>query len=215
MTEQVPPSSNTVNGPVAGNSVQAGMIQGGVHFYLNQPALEPPLPLIQAPAVPPVRQGPRKRVLLAKFLGRWLWALLPLGLISGAVAGLGNLLAGPGPLPPRLLADLIVLPVAGLVLWVWSMAADRRFRDLLTLGLDKLTPQRVAGLTDRQLTVFAVCAAVFCVLGFGQEMLPPDPLRPRPDGHMAVVFLALLALLAFRQLRHRKKCAPAHTRLPG
>ncbi|GAA2780489.1 hypothetical protein [Crossiella cryophila] len=204
MTEQSP---NTINGPVTGNSVQAGAIHGGVHFHLNHAA--PPEPELEVTFVPPpplppkVRQGPRKRVLAAKFLGRWFLALLPVLLISSIVGGVGNQVTGFGPLPLRLLADLGLLLFVVLALWVWSMAATRRFRDLVTLVLDKITSHRIMSLTKVQLTVFTWTAAAMCVGGLIRESLPPDPTRPPVDGHMAVVFCGLLSLLLLRQLRRR------------
>ncbi|MBP2473378.1 magnesium-transporting ATPase (P-type) [Crossiella equi] len=208
-------TDNSISGDVHGNTVQAGEIHGGVHFHVTHHAAEPPLPgtvpgFAPLPAALPrptpvaVRTGPTRKARAARFVGRWFLALLPVLLVAFAVSGLGNLIAGPRPLPLRMAAGLVVVPVLVLGLWVWGRATGTGFREAVTRALDLLTPRRLTGLPARNLWWVTVVCAILAVAVVVVEAGPPEPGQPVRDAHPAVLFVLVFGALAWRQwLRHK------------
>jgi hypothetical protein len=205
-TGPLPTTANHQTGPVNAPTVQAGTINGDVHFHAAPPPpVHAPRPLyVPGPTHVPMPPLTRRPSPAGVFLRKWLPALLVpmvMGLVVGAIVdsavGLGREV-----LPIRLLGIAIVLGTTFLVLFVVS-----KFASITVDGVvERCTPKVLAAVSTAGLWWWlAVLIALGCT-GISQSMPIPagDPRGKGASGALSAFIVLAIMVVALLVRRRRR-----------
>jgi hypothetical protein len=173
----VPPRvENDLSGTVSGNSVQAGSISGGVHFYVAESAGV-------SSAVPQKKRTSTVARVWRIFWG-WVVLLVLLFLISGLLSYVINISIGRGSWVMNLAVDLFLLCAAVLVLAAaWKRIAVQPVSFLVHVGssVDRCTPACVKETSTPTLYIVGVLDGFFLLATFAiqEEVRASRPRRAR------------------------------------
>jgi hypothetical protein len=187
-----PHIQNTIHGPVTGPTVQAGIVHGGVHYNVIQPAI-----------------GRRRRSPGWGWLWTWLLPVLPQLIVCATIGSLIDAaIPATAPFAAKLLLDLILLAIGALVVALWAVLSGRPIGGLLAAILDKCTPGRMTTLSDGWLLVVLAVLCPFWVVGLATEIVSAPTVSNR-GGDGALLFVGFLAVLAGRLVWRRRTATRA------
>lgn len=153
---------NDISGIMSGNSVQAGAISGGVHFYAAGAAT--------AGGAASRDKGPGAVARVWKIFWGWLGLLTLLFLVSGLLSYVINSSVGRGSWRMNLAADLFLLCVAAVALVAnWRRTASRKVSLPACAGaaIDWCTPRCVKNTNTSILCIIGILDGFFVLAAFG------------------------------------------------
>ena len=205
-TGPLPSTANHQTGHVTGPTVQAGTINGDVHFHAAPlpPVYAPRPPYVPGPTHVPIPRPAPRQSLASAFLRKWFPVLLVPMVMGLAVGGIVDSAVGLGreALPIRLLGVAAVLGTAFLVLFVVS-----KFASVTVDGVvERCTPKVLASVSTAGLWWWlAVLTALTCT-GIGNSMPVPagDPRAKGASGALSAFFVLIIMVVALLVRRRRR-----------
>jgi len=161
-TEGVPPRvENDISGTISGNSVQAGAISGGVHFYVAGSET--------VGSASPQKRRPSVVARVWKIFWGWLALLVLLFLVSGLLSYVINISVGRGSWVMNLAADLILLCISALVLataWKRTVVQKVSFSAYVGAAIDWCTPRCMKDTNTSILCIVGILDGFFLLAAF-------------------------------------------------